>query len=105
MIASFPIYRQADQMDCGPACLQMIAKYYGRYYNLPTLRERSFLTHEGVSLLGIIHAAESIGFRTTGANCNMESLGQEARLPLIAHWNQQHFVVLYTISTIESFVV
>lgn len=93
----FPIYRQSDAMDCGPACLQMIAKFYGRYYNLPTLRERCFLTREGVSLLGITHAAESIGFRTTGVRCSLDRLGKESGLPLIAHWNQQHFVVLYKI--------
>ncbi|CDE86625.1 aBC transporter ATP-binding protein [Prevotella sp. CAG:891] len=46
---SFPHYPQLDTMDCGPACLRMIAKYYGRHYTLQTLRERSFITREGVS--------------------------------------------------------
>lgn len=50
---SFPHYPQLDTMDCGPACLRMIAKYYGRHYTLQTLRERSFITREGVSMLGI----------------------------------------------------
>lgn len=104
MLNSFPIYRQADAMDCGPACLQMIAKFYGRYYNLPTLRERCFITREGVSLLGISHAAESIGLRTTGIRCSMEELGKKARLPLIAHWNQQHFVVLYKIENEKYYI-
>lgn len=104
MLNSFPTYRQADAMDCGPACLQMIAKFYGRYYNLPTLRERCFITREGVSLLGISHAAESIGLRTTGIRCSMEELGKKARLPLIAHWNQQHFVVLYKIENEKYYI-
>lgn len=93
----FPLYRQADAMDCGPTCLQMVAKFYGRYYSLQTLRERCFITREGVSMLGISEAAESIGFRTTGVKCELEDLRQEAPLPLIAHWNQQHFVVVYKI--------
>ena len=62
----FPHSRQHDAMDCGPTCLQMIALYYGKRYSLQTLRERSFITREGVSMLGISDAAESIGFRTMG---------------------------------------
>lgn len=91
----FPLYRQADAMDCGPTCLQMIAKFYGRYYSLQTLRERCFITREGVSMLGISEAAESVGFRTTGVKCELQDLKEETPLPFIAHWNQQHFVVVY----------
>ena len=65
---SFPHYLQLDAMDCGPSCLRMIAKYYGKSYSLQTLRARSFITREGVSMLGISDAAESIGFRTSGAH-------------------------------------
>ncbi len=63
---TFPHYLQLDAMDCGPTCLRMIARYYGKNYSLQTLRERSFITREGVSMLGISFAAESIGFRTSG---------------------------------------
>lgn len=49
-------------MDCGPTCLRMIAKYYGKSYSLQTLRARSFISREGVSLLGISDAGEAIGF-------------------------------------------
>jgi len=54
---SFPHYLQLDAMDCGPSCLRMIAKYYGKSYSLQTLRARSFITREGVSMLGISDAA------------------------------------------------
>jgi ABC-type bacteriocin/lantibiotic exporter with double-glycine peptidase domain len=40
-------------MDCGPACLRMVAQAYGKHYRLETLRERCFITREGVSMLGI----------------------------------------------------
>ncbi|MCM1031808.1 MAG: peptidase domain-containing ABC transporter [Oscillibacter sp.] len=93
----FPIYIQSDAMDCGPACLQMIAKYFGRYYSLPTLRESCFITREGVSLGGISEAAEKIGLRTIGARCQFEDLLTDAPLPFIAFWNQEHFVVVYKI--------
>ena len=57
-LSSFPHYLQLDAMDCGPSCLRMIAKYYGKSYSLQTLRARSFITREGVSMLGISDAAE-----------------------------------------------
>lgn len=93
----FPHYKQPDQMDCGPTCLRMIAKYYGRNYTLQRLREVSGVNRQGVSLLGISEAAEKIGFRTTGLRITLIKL-QEIDLPCILHWQQNHFVVLYKIS-------
>ena len=84
----FPFYIQLDVMDCGPACLRMIAKFYGRHYSLQTLRDRSFITREGVSMLGISDAAESIGMRTAGVRISTEKLVEEAILPCILHWHQ-----------------
>ncbi len=93
----FPHYNQLDAMDCGPTSLRMIAKYYGKSYTLQTLRERCFITREGVSMLGISDAAEFIGFRTIGVRISFEQLAKEALLPCILHWNQNHFVVCYKI--------
>ena len=93
----FPHYRQLDSMDCGPTCLRMIARYYGRAYSLQTLRERSFITREGVSMLGISDAAESIGFRTLAVRITLKQLREDVPLPCILHWNQNHFVVCYDI--------
>lgn len=92
---NFPFYRQLDSMDCGPTCLRMIAKHYGKVYSLQYLREKSFIGREGVSLLGISDAAESIGFRTIGARVTFEELFQDSVTPFIAHWRQNHFVVVY----------
>ncbi|GHT32024.1 ABC transporter ATP-binding protein [Bacteroidia bacterium] len=97
MIKTFPIYRQLDAMDCGPTCLRMIAKHYGRTYTLQTLREKSFITRTGVSMLGISDAAEAIGLRTIGVKITFEQLVKDAVFPCILHWNQNHFVVLYGI--------
>ncbi len=93
----FPYYRQLDAMDCGPACLRMIALYYGKSYSLQTLRARSFISRNGVSMLGISDAAESIGFRTSGVRVSFEQLLEDVPLPCILHWNQSHFVVCYDI--------
>lgn len=65
-------------MDCGPACLRMVAQYYGRKYSLQYLREQSFITRLGVSMLGISDAAEHIGFRTISARCDVNQLIDEA---------------------------
>ena len=84
-------------MDCGPSCLRMIAKFYGRVYSIQNLREKAFITREGVSMLGISEAAEAIGFRTQGVRITVEELEKECPLPCILHWNQWHFVVCYKI--------
>lgn len=92
-----PYYPQHDTMDCGPTCLRMVAAFYGKRYSLEGLREKSFITREGVSMLGISEAAEKIGFRSICVQVGYEKL-QEAPLPCIIHWNQQHFVVVYKLN-------
>lgn len=81
-MAKFPFYQQLDAMDCGPTCLRMIAKHYGKHYSLETLRQKCFIGREGVSLLGISTAAEGIGFRTIGVHISFQQLC-EAPLPCI----------------------
>ncbi|WP_028665877.1 peptidase domain-containing ABC transporter [Runella zeae] len=95
---SFSVYRQLDQMDCGPTCLRMVAKHYGRSFSLQTLREKSQINRDGVSLLGIAEAAENIGFRTMATQLPFEVLAQEVPLPCIVHWQQNHFVIVYEIT-------
>lgn len=87
-------------MDCGPTCLRMVATHYGRLYSIESLREKSHITREGVSMLGIAEAAEKIGFRTVGTRLSLEKL-LEVPLPCIVHWNQNHFVVLYAIKPVR----
>jgi len=94
---TLPHYTQHDVMDCGPTCLRMVAAYYDKRYSLEGLREKSFITREGVSMLGISEAAEKIGFRSICVQVGYEKL-QEAPLPCIIHWNQQHFVVVYKLN-------
>lgn len=93
----FEFYHQYDSMDCGPACLQMVANHHGKSYRLATLRERCHVTREGVSMLGLSDAAEWMGFRTLGVKITLDQLVTEAPLPCIAFWNQKHFVVIYDI--------
>lgn len=93
----FPFDRQRDAMDCGPTCLRMIARSYGRSFSLPSLRERCHLARDGVSFAGISKGAESIGMRTLAVRLSFEQLANDVPLPCIAHWQQNHFVVIYKI--------
>ncbi len=94
----FPIDIQYDAMDCGPACLKMIAAYYGKQYLLDGLRKRCNISREGVSLMGISRTAEEIGFSTFGGRFTFDQLAEKAPFPCIVHWKQNHFVVVYRIT-------
>ena len=90
---SFTHCHQHDAMDCGPTCLRMVAKYYGKNFTLNSLRNISGFSKEGVSLLGIGEAAEKIGFRSMGVQLTAAQLIKEVKEPCILHWDQNHFVV------------
>ncbi|WKL46988.1 peptidase domain-containing ABC transporter [Flavobacterium pectinovorum] len=92
----FTNYKQADYKDCGPTCLKIIAKHYGKTIHIQELRDSSETTREGSNLLFLSDAAEKIGFRTLGVKLNVKRL-EEAPLPCILHWNKNHYVVLYKI--------
>lgn len=93
----FPHFQQHDTMDCGPTCLRIIAKYYGKSIGINNLRYTSQYSKEGVSILGISKAAESIGIKTIAVKISTAELSKNAPLPCILHWNQNHFIVLYKI--------
>ena len=92
----FPAYKQTEAKDCGPTCIKIIAKYYGKLINTQQLRTLSETTREGSSLLGLSDAVESVGFKSLGVKLSFEKL-LEAPLPCIVHWNKNHYVVLYKI--------
>jgi ATP-binding cassette, subfamily B, bacterial len=92
-----PYFQQLDQMDCGPTCLKMVAKYYGKNFPIQYLREICYIDRQGVSVRGLSDAAEKIGMRTMSVKASFELLRDEAPLPCIAYWQQKHFVVIYDI--------
>ena len=89
--------KQRDAMDCGPSCLAIVVNYYRRQVDRDGLRKICSLGKDGVSLLGISKAAETIGFKTIGGRLSFNTLAHEIPLPCIVHWNQNHFVVVYKI--------
>jgi len=93
----FPFYKQPDTKDCGPTCLRIVSKYYGKSISLQQIRSLSETTREGSSLLGLSDAAENLGFRSMGVQIDFNTLTEEVSFPCIAHWNKNHFVVVYKI--------
>lgn len=93
----FPFCKQLDMLDCGPACIRMICKYYGSNYSSFRIRKISGVSRDGTSMLNLCDAAEDLGFHTRGALLTYEQLIETRSFPCILHWNQKHFVVLYRV--------
>jgi ABC-type bacteriocin/lantibiotic exporter with double-glycine peptidase domain len=91
----FPISYQFDTMDCGPSCLEMIARYHGRKVSKQLVRSLCQQDRQGTSLAGIARAAEKLGFRTLAVKVSFDDLKQKAPLPCIAFWPHGHFVVIH----------
>lgn len=94
----FPFVRQPDTMDCGPACLKMIFRFYGKTMTLSGIRNLVNTHRAGSTLAGISQAAEKLGMEAYGVKLNSEALKQQTQGPCILFWNNNHFVVLYKIS-------
>jgi ATP-binding cassette, subfamily B, bacterial len=100
---NFPHFKQTEGKDCGPTCIKIIAKHFGKLINTQQLRQLSETTRSGSSLLGLSEAVESIGFRSLGVKLSYDKL-LEASLPCILHWNKNHYVVLYKIKKDKLFI-
>jgi ATP-binding cassette subfamily B protein len=94
---SFPFFKQLDAMDCGPASIKIISKYYGKDFSMRFLREKCNISREGVSLNDISRVSEEIGFRSLPLKLTLDDLVNKIQLPCILHWDYSHFVVLYKI--------
>ncbi len=95
MSKKFPHYKQLNARDCGAVCLRMVAQYYGRFFSIDQLRSVANQQRQGVTLLDISNAAESIGMHSVGANISYARLVDDIPLPGIAHYKGNHFVVVY----------
>jgi ATP-binding cassette subfamily B protein len=93
----FPTERQLDSKDCGATCIKIIAKYYGKFYSLQYLRDKSGTRREGVSVADLSYTAESIGLRTLAFHCTITELEDKVPFPCIVHWRNSHFIVVYKI--------
>ncbi|WP_130893577.1 peptidase domain-containing ABC transporter [Paraprevotella xylaniphila] len=96
---NFPHTRQLESKDCGPACLQMICKYYGSFYELEFLRELTGIRKEGISVYDYVVAAEKLGLRSQAFSMSYWKFRNEMPLPCTVHWKGHHFVVVYKITS------
>lgn len=87
-------YRQLDSMDCGPTCLRIITKYFGKNFSAEYLRLITLQSRTGVSFHDLISASHELGFETLAVETDFEKLMSEAPKPCILHWKNEHFVVL-----------
>lgn len=92
----FPFYNQLEEKDCGPTCLKIIARHYGKSISISELRTLTETTRTGSNLKTLANAAESIDLRTLPSKIDFNLL-KEAPLPCVLHWDKNHFVVLYKI--------
>lgn len=97
LIKRFRLVEQAEEMDCGAACLAMICRHYSIPMTLGKLRELANVTREGATLDSLSRVGESLGFTTRGVQCNYEAL-LGFNLPFIAHWEGYHYIIVYGIS-------
>jgi ATP-binding cassette subfamily B protein len=96
-INNFPVFRQTDRFDCGPTCLRMLAKFYGKNYSMEHLRYECKIGPDGVAAKNLIAAGENLGFHLIPALIDFETLAVEAPLPCIVYWRDRHFVIVYKI--------
>lgn len=103
MVNKFIHYTQPDGKDCGPTCLKIISKYYGKSISIVNLRDLSETARSGSSLQGLSDASEKIGLKSLGVKIDLKTL-EDLPLPCILHWNKTHYVVLYKIKKGRYFV-
>ncbi len=96
-MTKFPYYQQPDHKDCGPTCLKIVAKHYGKVIALAKVRTLAETSRMGSTLLSLSDTAEKMGFRATGVRINYPTLSEDVAFPCILHWNNNHYVVVYKI--------
>ncbi|MEX3956814.1 peptidase domain-containing ABC transporter [Trinickia sp. EG282A] len=97
LVKRFALVEQAEEMDCGAACLAMICRHYGIPMTLGKLRELANVTTQGATLESLARTAESLGLTARGMQCTYEAmLGFD--LPFIVHWEGYHYIVVYGMS-------
>jgi ATP-binding cassette, subfamily B, bacterial HlyB/CyaB len=100
VVRRYPYYAQQSASDCGAACLVMVSRYWGKKFSVNRLRELARVDRNGSSLKGLSGAAESVGFTTRPIKVSLDLLAKQP-LPVIAHWQGKHYVVVYAVTKKE----
>jgi ATP-binding cassette, subfamily B, bacterial HlyB/CyaB len=94
---NYPYFGQQSASDCGAACLVMIAQHWGKTLSLNRIRDIANVDRNGASLRGLAIAAEQTGFTAQSYRATLDKLAEQA-LPAIAHWEGNHYLVVYAIT-------
>jgi ABC-type bacteriocin/lantibiotic exporter with double-glycine peptidase domain len=90
---------QQDQSDCGVACLLTVIQFHGGSSVLENLRKISGTSRQGTTLLGLLQAAQQVGFEAEGLEAegvhNLSELKEPAILHVVMENRLQHYVVYY----------
>lgn len=95
--SKLPVILQAEQSECGLACLAMILAFHGNHTGLRGLRTRHSVSSRGLSIARIMAMAAQNGLAAKAVKVDVESL-TKLELPCILHWSSTHFVVLWRIN-------
>ena len=90
---SVPVMFQASRTECGPACLAMVVSYHGRQMSVREARDFCGAGRDGVSAGALARAARQLGMSAAGRVASPVGLAA-TRLPAIAHWEDDHYVVV-----------
>jgi len=93
----YPVVKQYDSMDCGPACLKMICAYFGKHLSMDYLRSIARTDRSGTSVLSLVEAAESLGLEATPMKASITDITVEKPFPSVVFWKQRHYMVLYNL--------
>ena len=93
---AYPFIEQQSSSDCGAACLAMISQYWGKRFSLNFLRNLAGVGRSGASLKGLAKAAESLGYQARPIRASLNRLVEQNN-PWIAHWQGDHYIVVYQI--------
>lgn len=86
-------------MDCGPVCLKIVSAYYGKTFPIAYFRKLCSIGKQGTTMASMIEAAKLLGFKTLAAELPYKQLFHKVRLPCILHWEKEHYVVLYRMTS------
>ncbi len=92
-IEKVPLVMQMEALECGAACLTMILAYFGKWVPIEQVRIDCGISRNGSKAINMVKAARSYGLTATGFRYSVEKL-KSLPMPVIIHWNFNHFVVL-----------
>lgn len=90
----YPWIQQQSSTDCGVTCLAMVGQYWGKRFDLNILRNLAGVGRSGTTLKNLAKTAEKVGFQVRPVRASLGCIVSQKN-PWIAHWEGDHYVVVY----------